>query len=784
MPQSYDTTEAPLSEFSTQRAFSKVKTMSAKPHFVGSKNHEAVAQYLISELKNLGLNPSVQEGFTLSDGGTLVKSKNILAKIKGTSPEISGSIGVTNNSKALLLLSHYDSAPHSYSHGASDDASGVATILESVRAFLNNKTKHKNDIIILFTDAEEIGLNGAALFVTQHKLAKNIGLVLNLEARGSSGPGYMLMETNEGNAKMVDAFSNGSVRYPVSNSLMYSIYKMLPNDTDLTVFREQGQIQGFNFAFIDSHFNYHTQQDNAQNLSKNTLEHQGSYVLPLLNYFGNADISNLNSSSDKVYFNIPFTFVSYPFDWILPMLVIGFVLFFAFVMIGLGKQVLRMDEILKGFVPLLTSLIVVGGITYVLWKVLLGFYPQYKDILQGFTYNGHDYIYAFVSLTLCICFLIYSNNGKRNPEMSQTIAPQLIWLIINTAIAFQLKGGGFFIIPVLCSLLMVGFFVITQKPNAVLNLILSIPTLLLIVPFIQMLPVGLGLKMLYVSTILTVLSFTLLLPIFGSFSKMKTWSLAFLLLSFGFFAKAHTTSGYKNGKAKPNSLLYVLNGDSGKAYWATYDKTTDEWTKEYLGEKPKNASLLNKNKLYSKYGSQYTLMADAPKKNIAKPSITFAKDSVIGSKHFLKIIISPNRNVNRYDVFVNNMTIQNLKANGVKSLDFKTKIGGQASNKLLSYYVVNNEPLVMEFTIPAGEKVDMDLVESSFDLMSNPMFKMTKRKNWMMPTPFVLNDAVVITQKIKPTLVIEEKRVLVWRKMDSKGNTTTVGMDSLGKWRQ
>jgi hypothetical protein len=51
-----------------------------------------------------------------------------------------------------------------------------------------------------------------------------------------------------------------------------------------------------------------------------------------------------------------------------------------------------------------------------------------------------------------------------------------------------------------------------------------------------------------------------------------------------FFAKAHTTSGYENGKAKPNSLLYILNGDTGKAYWASYDKTTDEWTKGYLGE--------------------------------------------------------------------------------------------------------------------------------------------------------------------------------------------------------
>ena len=150
MPQGYDTTEAPLSEFSTKRALEKVKEIAAKPHYVGSQNHEEVAQYLVQELKNLGLQTSIQEGFTMTEKGTLVQSKNILAKIEGSA-----------NTKALVLLSHYDSAPHSYSHGASDDASGVATILETVRAFLHNKTKHKNDIIILFSDAEELGLNGA-----------------------------------------------------------------------------------------------------------------------------------------------------------------------------------------------------------------------------------------------------------------------------------------------------------------------------------------------------------------------------------------------------------------------------------------------------------------------------------------------------------------------------------------------------------------------------------------------------------------------------------------------
>jgi hypothetical protein len=66
---------------------------------------------------------------------------------------------------------------------------------------------------------------------------------------------------------------------------MYSIYKMLPNDTDLTVFREQGNIQGYNFAFIDDHYNYHTAQDDSNHLDKNTLAHQGSYLMPLLKYF-------------------------------------------------------------------------------------------------------------------------------------------------------------------------------------------------------------------------------------------------------------------------------------------------------------------------------------------------------------------------------------------------------------------------------------------------------------------------------------------------------------------
>lgn len=770
MPQSYDETEASLSEFSTKRALETVKEISKKPHFVGSKNHDVVAQYIQKELKNLGLETSIQEGFTMTEKGTLVYSKNILARIKGTS-----------NTKALLLLSHYDSAPHSSSPGASDDASGIATILESVRAFLYNKTAHKNDIIILFSDAEELGLNGAALFVTQHKWAKEVGVVLNFEARGSSGPSYMLMETNRGNSKMVDAFSNGNATYPVSNSLMYSIYKMLPNDTDLTVFREKGEIQGFNFAFIDSHFNYHTERDNFENLSPKTLAHQGSYLFPLLTYFSNADLSNLNSDDDKVYFNVPFAFMNYPFSWIIPMVIVAFGLIFIFLFIGLGKHILRIDEVLKGFVPLLLSLLVAGGISYIGWKLLLQFYPQYQDILHKFTYNGHDYIYGFTSLSIAICFVFYHKSGKRNAEMNQFFAPLFLWLLLNIGIAIFLKGAGFLIIPVISSSLMLGIYVVTQKSNWLINCILAIPTLVILSPFIQMFPIGLGLKILYGSAILTVLTFGLLLPIFGSFNKKTIWSAVFFLLSIGLFVKAHQASDYTIERPKPNSLVYLHDADVKKSYWTTYDVNLDEWTKGYLGENPKNAKVLNTNKLYSKYGSEFTFMSETPNKNIAQPTIEYLRDTLKENQHLYTIKITPNRNVNRYDIFNSNgIRLNNLIANGVKPINFKSNISGNNSGKVLSYYVVNNEPLVLSFSISKEDKLDLNLVESSFDLLTNPQFTVTKRKDWMIATPFVLNNAIVIRQKIKPTPVLKDApKPELYRRNIASSDSLSVKNDSL-----
>ena len=739
MPQYISKNDEALADFSTERALNQVEIIAQKPHYVGSTNHELVANYLKLELNRIGLETSVQEGFTLNDKGLLVKSKNILARIKGT-----------NSSKALLLLSHYDSAPHSFSKGASDDASGVATILEGIRAFLYAKEPQKNDIIILFSDAEELGLNGAALFVNKHPWAKDVGLVLNFEARGTSGPSYMLMETNKGNQALVQEFTKAKASYPVSNSLMYSIYKMLPNDTDLTVFREQGNIQGFNFAFIDGHYNYHTQQDDVQHLNKMTLAHQGSYLMPLLRYFSNADLNQTASTEDYVYFSAPFSFISYPFSWVMPMTLIAFGLLVLFMFIGKAKRMITFREIFKGFVPLLGSLIIAGLVTFLGWKIILEIYPQYSDLLNGFTYNGHAYIGAFVTLSIAICFAFYHHFSDAKITMNHFVAPLLLWIVINGFLANSLTGAGFLIIPVYFGILLFGIFVFTQHYSLGINLIFSIPALAIIAPFIVMFPIGLGLKILFGSAVLTVLLFGLLLPIFNTFVKKGAWIMVFFAASIGFFIYAGYHSGYEHGKAKSNSLLYVYNANTNSALWATYDVNLDDWTKSYLGQKNQKAVGLNSLPIASKYNSAFTYSAIAPVVDIPKPTISFLKDSVVGNNRYIKIQITSNRKVNRYDIYANpKMTFYNFKANGVSTSGEKTNRLERDGMRVLCYYVVGNEPLVMDFYINKSSIFDMDLIESSFDLMTNPLLKVNPRSDWMMPTPFVLNDAVMIQQKIK-----------------------------------
>lgn len=714
--------------YSIEAVQNHIKTISDHPHYVGTKAHKEVQSYLVSELESMGLQVETQQGYSIGNWGNFSKASNILARIKGTA-----------SSKALLLLSHYDSSPHS-SHGASDDAVGVSIILEGIKSLIQSNKTPKNDIIILFTDAEELGLIGAQLFVDQHRWAKDVGLVLNFEARGSGGPSYMLLETNGGNKNLIESFEKAAVEYPVANSLTYSIYKMLPNDTDLTVFREVANIDGFNFAFIDDHFDYHTTNDRYENLDQNTLKHQISYLIPLLDYYGNTDLGSLKSNQENVYFDFPiFNFVYYPFSWIYPMLIIATLLFFYIFYLGISNRTLSSKGVFKSLFVFFACLSLCGGIGYIAWPALKLIYPLYNDILQGFPYNGHFYIAAFTALSFTICFFIYSK--VKNVQIAElVIVPIGLWLLLCLGVAFYLRGASFFIIPVYATLCSLWMLIKSNKKRPAIGYLvaLCIPALWILAPLIQMFPVGLGLKLIGSSTVLSVLLFGLLLPVLGQYKNKKHYAILGLSLSCLFFVVAHLHASPTNERPHPTSLVYQLDLDNQKAYWATYNQQLDPWIHQYISDTIDSSHFSGE--MASKYASAYTKIATAPVKNIKGPTIRVEQDTIINGRRKVKLHISHNRKVDRLEVTTTATKISKCTINDIPvPLNHLFK----RSDRLFTHYISENQSTEIDLECSPQDQLSFNFYEASYDLLDHPLFSIPDRPQNAIPMPFVLNDAIL-----------------------------------------
>ena len=735
--------EKPLDkyDFSIENALDHLRIISKKPHYTGSEYHSVVRDYILNELKNMGLETEIQNQVVTRFCCVGTNTSNIIGTIKGSS-----------NGKSLVLLTHYDSRHHA-SFGASDAGSGVVTILEGVRSFLSKNTIPINDIHLVFTDAEEIGLLGAQAFVKNHSLVDNIGLVLNFEARGSGGPSYMLMETNGKNGVLISEFINAEPGFPAANSLMYSIYKMLPNDTDLTVFREQANINGFNFAFIGDHFDYHTSLDSFERLDRNTLIHQADYIMSMLNHFSKINLSNLDSENDYVYLNFPILkMLHYPYSWIYPLLIFSIIFFLFIIYLGLAINKLSIQGILNGILALTISLFTCLSITIILWKTISYFNPDYADILHGFTYNGYYYITAFIFLNIFCLFSIYYRFFKNSSGLDLTIMPIGFWLIINVLISIYLKGAAYFIIPVnlvLFSILLIYFLNFNGNKKMLLWTFFSVPLIYIFAPQLKMFPVGLGLDNLFITSFFLVLIFVLLLPVFSNFAFKNQIKNLTLLIAIVFFALAFLNNDYDVNSKKPNSILYYSDLDSKQSYWLSRNENLDEFTSQFFkkNESIQEASFFSSS---SKYGTPHKQSALADFIKFSSSDIQILKDTIVENKRNLQLKISPERKINKIDLttddpfVLNSMSVQGVEFEIEKS-EFKINPG-----QFLTYYLsYEDKDVTIELDFEENLSPSLNLIETSFDLFESEKFNFKPREDYMMPMPFVNTDAIVLSKKIK-----------------------------------
>lgn len=329
---------APATQFSADRAMRDVRAIATAPHPIGSAEIERTRHHLVARMSALGLDPQVRAQtaiVTRSYFGDLAigaQTHNIVGELKGTDPAL----------PAVLLMAHYDTAP--LSPGAGDDTSGVAVALEVARA-LKAASPSPRSVIFLFTDGEEAGLLGASGFFEQDPLRRRAGLVVNLEARGDSGKALMF-QTGPDNRGLIEAYRR-TVASPAADSLMVTIYKRMPNDTDLTAALEQG-FAGMNFAFAGHQMAYHTPLSTPENLNRGSIQHMGDQVLPVIRDFARAK-SLKQTGGDMVFADLFGQYLlAYPswVGWLLAVAAVGAA--FAATAAAIARRTVRARDALAG----------------------------------------------------------------------------------------------------------------------------------------------------------------------------------------------------------------------------------------------------------------------------------------------------------------------------------------------------------------------------------------------------------------------------------------------------
>ena len=277
-------------EFDTGRALARLRRIlgDERPHPVDSAANDAVRERLLAELRAIGLSPAVTDDVVCNGAG---KSRAVsCARVRNVLAAIGPAKG-----RAVMMVSHYDSTP--VGPGAADDGIGVAVMLETA-ALLRDRPL-KRPVLLLFNEGEEAGLVGARAFVERNPLARGVEAVVNLEARGVTGPALMF-ETSRPNGSAIAAFARSAVR-PSANSASADFYRLIPNDTDVSVFRDRPWTI-LNFAIIGNETRYHSPGDTLAALDPRSVRHMGTQALAATGELAGGEVPE--RSGDKLYMDL------------------------------------------------------------------------------------------------------------------------------------------------------------------------------------------------------------------------------------------------------------------------------------------------------------------------------------------------------------------------------------------------------------------------------------------------------------------------------------------------
>ncbi|MBY8872932.1 M28 family peptidase [Micromonospora sp. PLK6-60] len=718
--------DAPPSDFSAGRAYEDVRVIGARPHVAGSPANDQVRAHVEGVLRGLGLETDVQDTVAAeagqlsgaAGGATLARVRNVVARLPGT-----------DSTGRVFLVAHYDSVQSG--PGGNDDAAGTATILEVARA-LAAGPKPRNDIVFVLTDAEEACLCGASAFASSHPLATDGGVVLNLEARGSTGP-VIMFETSRNNAALVDVFGRAAP-HPVGTSFAVEIYRALPNDTDFTAFLDH-RFVGLNSAYIDGGAIYHTPLDTPAVMNRGSLQMHGDNALGLAREFGRVDLTALRAGHDATYFPVPGGLIRYPGWLTLPLALL------ALVAVGALGWLLRRrgratgGRLAAGAGLALVPILLAPLAAQLLWAAITTIRPGYAELLDP--YRPVWYRLAVVALAAAILLAWYALT-RRWAGPAALAFGGLLWLALFGVLLAVLVPGGAYLatLPALAGAL-AGLAALATRPDGpwpvvavtlagAVGVVILLPTVVLLFP-------ALGMAMGGVAALFAVLLGLAALPVLdllhpeaggqrglvalrarraGALPAAAAGLAAVVLAAVGLavdrFDAAHPV---------PTHLMYALDAGTGQARWLSHEDDPQPWTDGYV-DGP--ASVADD---FPGLGDGELRAGPAQAANLPAPTLETLSDTRDGDQRMLRVRVTPQRSVRLLTLHVDTTTAT-VKAATVAGRDVPIKAREGRWGFGIVFHAPPPEGVEVTLTLAsAAEPVHLRAMDASDGLDALPGFR-------------------------------------------------------------
>jgi len=492
-------------------------------------------------------------------------------------------------------------------------------------------------------------LLGAKAFA-QHPWAGEIGVLLGLEARGTSG-GSLTFETSSSNGWLIAELARARVG-AFANSLAGSIYERLPFNGDFSWLKRRGQ-QGFHVAFLNDFAWYHTSNDRPEHLSLASLQHHGNYALGLARHLGNLPLHQV-TAPEAVYFNpIGTQLVYYPRSWSGPLAIAVGGLTLLVLILGVCRRRVSLPGLLAGATAFIGCALAVTLITLLLLALvfvpanLLAFYRSSLTELRDLRPLFHNDIYglAFALGALGVFSALFNLARRRIGVLNLAGGALAWWGVILWLLQAWLPGGSCFATwPALFGALqlLILFAVPLDKSVAATTAawltLLTLPAIFLLVPAYRYMLSSVMIMTSPALVLIVVLLGGLWIPQLDVIARVRRWWLpAFVgAASLALVVTGLATNGVSATKPDFDCLTYGLDRDAGKAFWMSSDDAPDKWTAQFF---PPGTSRADVTDFFPNF-HRPCLRAPAPVAALAGADVQVSADSIQDGRRRLSLQIT------------------------------------------------------------------------------------------------------------------------------------------------